>query len=429
MSRTLRSPLTILFFLFTTLLLGQVQLGNGSYTASFPGVDVAGRNGFPSGTPQLSGAAVGKPVPTNDWWSKLVKDDQADNLFNYPMTMRTTSTGLVVTYIPWGVIGDSAPIEVSLSGLQTSRTTVSDFSDWTVTMNWKDADNELSVTSGIGMPFLYFEKEANDVVEVKVNGGTASINQEMLIIENASYEADFVFYAPTGSSWTQSGNTYTSTMDNKTYWSMAMLPQSTANVAQMADSFKQHAYVFPSNTSTSWSYNESNSVMTTVFTVTPEVKEGSNSNVLQGLLPHQWGHLSSGSASPNFETYSSVRGDLKMMQGNSFTVENTFSGILPTLPFLSPYSATFDPAELDEKIRQIEDNQLDLLALDQALHKLEESDSRRAQVVKLRFFAGLSQKDAAAALDIPRRSADRAWAFSRAWLHKRLRNESSSTDL
>ena len=360
MSRTLRSPLTILFFLFTTLLLGQVQLGNGSYTASFPGVDVAGRNGFPSGTPQLSGAAVGKPVPTNDWWSKLVKDDQADNLFNYPMTMRTTSTGLVVTYIPWGVIGDSAPIEVSLSGLQTSRTTVSDFSDWTVTMNWKDADNELSVTSGIGMPFLYFEKEANDVVEVKVNGGTASINQEMLIIENASYEADFVFYAPTGSSWTQSGNTYTSTMDNKTYWSMAMLPQSTANVAQMADSFKQHAYVFPSNTSTSWSYNESNSVMTTVFTVTPEVKEGSNSNVLQGLLPHQWGHLSSGSASPNFETYSSVRGDLKMMQGNSFTVENTFSGILPTLPFLSPYSATFDPAELDEKIRQIEDNQLDL---------------------------------------------------------------------
>ena len=360
MVRSLLSRLLIGFFLLTSLASAQVQLGSGSYTTNFPGTDVAGRNGFPAGTPQLSGAATGRPVPTNDWWSKLVKEDQADNLFNYPMTMKTTSTGLIVTYIPWGVIGDSAPIEVSLSGLQTSRTTVSDFSDWTVTMNWKDSDNELSVTSGIGMPFLYFEKEANDQVEIKVNSGTVTINQEMLIIENANQGADFVFYAPTGASWTQSGNTYTSTLDNKTYWSMAILPQSTANVAQMADSFKEHAYVFPANTSTSWSYNESNSVMTTVFNITPDIKEGSNSNVLQGLLPHQWDHLSSGSASPNFETYSSVRGDLKMLQGNTFSVENTFSGILPTLPFLSPYSNSFDPAELDEKIRQIEDNQLDL---------------------------------------------------------------------
>ena len=49
------------------------SVGNGSYTNSYPGADSAGRNGFPSGTPQLSGVAQGKPVPTNDWWSKLVK--------------------------------------------------------------------------------------------------------------------------------------------------------------------------------------------------------------------------------------------------------------------------------------------------------------------------------------------------------------------
>ena len=192
----------ILLLIFSIHLNSQTtQVGNGSYTNTFPGTDTAGRNGFPSGTPQLSGDAVGKPVPTNDWWSKLIKENHADNLFNYPMTMKTTNNGLIVTYIPWGVIGDSAPIEVKVSGLATTQTTVSDYSDWTVTMNWKDATHELKATSGIGMPFLYFEKDADDIAEIKVNLGTATINNELLIIENAAAGADFVFYAPVGSTW------------------------------------------------------------------------------------------------------------------------------------------------------------------------------------------------------------------------------------
>ena len=61
-----------------------VTVGSGSYRTTFPGTDVAGRNAYPSGTPYLSGSAVGKPVPTSDWWSSLVKNGNASNLFNYP---------------------------------------------------------------------------------------------------------------------------------------------------------------------------------------------------------------------------------------------------------------------------------------------------------------------------------------------------------
>ena len=175
----------ILFYAFS-FLAQTTQVGSASYTNSHPGADAAGRNGFPSGSPQLSGNAIGKPVPTNDWWSKLVKENHADNLFNYPMTMKTTNTGLIVTYIPFGVIGDSAPIEVGITGLNTSKATVSDYSDWTVSMNWKDSNHELKATSGIGMPFLYFEKDTDDIVEIKVNSGSASISNEILIIENAT---------------------------------------------------------------------------------------------------------------------------------------------------------------------------------------------------------------------------------------------------
>ena len=111
---------SILFCAFS-LSAQTTQVGSGSYTNTFPGTDSAGRNGYPSGAPQLSGNAIGKPVPTNDWWSKLVKEDHADNLFNYPMTLKTTNSGLIITYIPWGVIGDSKPIEVGLTGLNATK--------------------------------------------------------------------------------------------------------------------------------------------------------------------------------------------------------------------------------------------------------------------------------------------------------------------
>lgn len=353
------SVLSFLFLAFSIAASSQTtQVGSGSFTNTFPGSDSAGRNGYPSGTPQLSGNALGKPVPTNDWWSKLVKENHADNLFNYPMTLKTTNTGLIVTYIPWGVIGDSAPIEIKLTGLSTTKTTVSDYSDWTVTMNWKDSAHELKATAGIGMPFLYFEKDVDDIVEIKVNAGSASINNELLIIENAASGADFVFYAPTGSSWMKSGNIYTSSLNGKDYWSMAMLPINTSNVSSAAQDFKKYAYIFPANTITTWSYNESNSKVTTTFLVDTNVKEGANTKMLLGLLPHQWYNLASISPTPSNLSYTSVRGELKMLEGNSFIVENTYKGILPTIPYLANYSEGFSPSDLDTKISQIENDGL-----------------------------------------------------------------------
>jgi len=62
----------------------------------------------------------------------------------------------------------------------------------------------------------------------------------------------------------------------------------------------------------------------------------------------------------------------------------------------------------------------DLLALNEALEQLAEHDKLAADLVKLRFFAGLSLGEAAEALAMPRRTADRQWAYARAWLFDRL---------
>jgi RNA polymerase sigma factor (TIGR02999 family) len=62
----------------------------------------------------------------------------------------------------------------------------------------------------------------------------------------------------------------------------------------------------------------------------------------------------------------------------------------------------------------------DLLAVDEALEKLGRTEPRIAQLVKLRFYGGLTLEKAARALDISARSADSYWAYARAWLHAEL---------
>jgi RNA polymerase sigma factor (TIGR02999 family) len=59
----------------------------------------------------------------------------------------------------------------------------------------------------------------------------------------------------------------------------------------------------------------------------------------------------------------------------------------------------------------------ELLALDDALEKLEREDPVKAKLVKLRCFAGLSHQDAAKALGISRPTADRYWVFAKTWLY------------
>ena len=63
-----------------------------------------------------------------------------------------------------------------------------------------------------------------------------------------------------------------------------------------------------------------------------------------------------------------------------------------------------------------------LLAVDEALEKLAARDPLGAQLIKLRFFAGLSNVDAARMLGIPERTAKRTWAYARAWLYEELKN-------
>jgi RNA polymerase sigma factor (TIGR02999 family) len=62
----------------------------------------------------------------------------------------------------------------------------------------------------------------------------------------------------------------------------------------------------------------------------------------------------------------------------------------------------------------------ELLALDEALDKLKAQDSAKADLVQLRFFAGLSNEEAAKMLGVSSATAKRSWRYARAWLHREM---------
>jgi len=79
-----------------------------------------------------------------------------------------------------------------------------------------------------------------------------------------------------------------------------------------------------------------------------------------------------------------------------------------------------DKIELDQADLVVHTAPLDLITLDEALTKLEAQDKTKAEVVKLRFFAGLTIEETAAALGVSEPTVKRYWLYARAWLRREI---------
>jgi RNA polymerase sigma factor (TIGR02999 family) len=83
--------------------------------------------------------------------------------------------------------------------------------------------------------------------------------------------------------------------------------------------------------------------------------------------------------------------------------------------------------ELDEAGPAVEPPDDDLVAHDEALTRLAERDPVKAELVKLRFFAGLTMRQAAEALGLSLATAERYWVFARTWLYAELAEDGSGS--
>lgn len=319
-----------------------VQVGSGSYSDVF--VPNGTNNAEPPGTPNLSGVAAAKPVPTNDWWSSQLKESFANNMFNYPMGVRPVSDGLIMSVPIFDqAIADVKCFSTGLTGLIADKVTVSDFSDWTVTFDW---NGQMQATSGVGMPFIYFTKaNSSDVVIEFI--GQATVEGNMLLVTGSINGANYAAYAPSGSTWTVNGNKATSNLGGKNYWSAVMLPSGDAK--QIGRDWAKYAFVFPGDTRAEFVYNEGAGKVETTYKVIPDVKEGAHDTFLMGLLPHHWGNLG-GAVNYEGHSYATVRGELKMAATNAFKTALRYGGVLPMMPSAQNEASGYDAGKERELI-------------------------------------------------------------------------------
>ncbi len=372
----MRIIIYLLFFTFT-IQAQEVNIGAGSYNLSPPPVNgrtpenSTTQNTLPKVSPQFN-----QPIQTNDWWSSLLYKFYQNNnflweihswkLYAHPLVFVANRYGLDVRYpnsptienyygmsnAKYQYAFDLQDFTIGLVGmdLSTTDTVKTDgYGDWHVKAIWDDGSgNTMKTTMAHGSPFVYVETIGNKPSYLRffynpIINHTIGNNILGITVNGRHYG----IFAPSGSTWNTDSTyvhdenafvsgtpnlmarkTFVSSLNNKGYFSIALLPDNSLNTLQ---DFSQYAFSFISDTQVSWDYNTRDNILNSTFETITEIKEGSESRTLQALYPHQW--KNSSDINTNY-TYISPRGLMKITQGNIFKTELQHYGLLPALPLI-----------------------------------------------------------------------------------------------
>jgi endoglucanase Acf2 len=290
----------------------------------------------------VSGDALGKAAPTNQWYSSVMFQRWSQPLHAHPMTYRATANGfeLGLPAKRFADVGGSREMQYAHSpaivvaplGFKPADARLSKFSDWLVEVSMAaGAGESLKATVLHGSPFSYYECSAGDVAfrlaskpEVPWDPTNAAHDGRVAALTIAG--RSYAIFAPTGATWqwTQPTELVLHLPASARYFSVAGLPD--ASDATLRD-FLAVAYAFPTDTRVEWSYDETSSKVRSTFGVQTVAREGQNLTTFMGLYPHQWSSVVS--PHPSQYGYDSVRGTIRLVPGNSFTLERTYHGFVP----------------------------------------------------------------------------------------------------
>lgn len=290
----------------------------------------------------VTGSAVGKAAPTNQWYSSVMFQRWSQVIHAHPMTYRATEAGFEVG-LPAKTVATvdgsretryahQAAITVAPLAFKPRDARLAGFSDWLARISMAEGGQSLEVTVLHGSPFSYYECSSGDVVlrlgataeKLPATSGDARIAAFRLAGRS------YAVFAPTGASfeWRQANELVLHLPEAARYFSIAGLPESTTVSSEaMLRDFAAVAYAFPTSTRADGYYDVKTSKVRTTFTVSTTAKEGSNLTTYMGLYPH---HSSALAGTPDTRYgYDSVRGTINLVKGNSFAVERSYTGFVP----------------------------------------------------------------------------------------------------
>jgi len=327
-----------------------VDLGAGGYRTEFKRGDPT-----PPEARFVSGAAVGKAAPTNQWYSSVMFLRWSQPIHALPMTYRATEAGFelglpvkrvaTVDGVREVKYAHVPALVVSPTAFKPQDARLANFSDWLAQISMASGDGaSLTATVLHGNPFSYYELSAGDVsFRLAAKPDAASVPGDGRVAVLTVAGRAYGLFAPAGAKWewTQPTELVLRLPAAARYFSVAGLPDtSEATVRE----FAEVAYAFPTDTRVEWSYDERAAKVRSSFRVETVAKEGSNLTTLMGLYPHHWAAMASPPESKH--GYDTVRGRIRLIAGNSFTVERPFHGVIPMWGALEDPAAKKDVASL-----------------------------------------------------------------------------------
>ena len=328
-------------------------IGKGSYTVELPaGESSASDEDGNAILPNVDGAfnvpnwsSRNRPVITNKFWSNILFLHQTDiesdpvYAFAHPFQFDVTTSGLTLGHAPvskdlsdrYYTYFTDGELNVGLEGV-TTEFKATNYSDWTATTTWETDSTSLEATFGHGLPFVFF-KSNGAKISLTSDDESTFWHQGGHVLGITIDSKHYGIFGPTGSSWS-SDFPLVSSLNDQGFLSIALLPDTSMTTFNF---FKNHAYAFVEDTKADWNYDSQTNEVTVTYNVTTKLMEESESYVnetLQALYRHHWINTSDPLTS---YTYNSPRGTMKVLEGNSFTTNNTFIGILPSLPDLGDY--------------------------------------------------------------------------------------------
>jgi endoglucanase Acf2 len=329
----------------------------------WPAVDNSGS--YSPAVPKVTSNYSG-PYQTNDWWSSLIWDwnqgaasspprqPYSQIMHPHPFSLQAEASGMRMSYAQeiqagTNVAGTGAVtgyanyllpgpgaehLKVTVVGMNAASTRVDSYSDWAVTASWEDGADSLTATFGHGLPYIFFEKTGGAFTIKLVATPLDVVNSAEVFAFTASnnFGSRYALFAPSGSTWTQSGLNVTLTAPSgKDYLAVAALPDNTSTTLEL---FRQHAYNFVTDTRTEYSVDDTTQQVTTNFQITTEAKEsgGTLSSIpLTALYRHQWLNLANNPPDTG-RIYNTARGEMRVYATDSFTTTMQFGGVLPALP-------------------------------------------------------------------------------------------------
>ncbi|MST00524.1 MAG: glycoside hydrolase family 81 [Pedosphaera sp.] len=311
-----------------------VKAGAGSYLRGLP----EGAKGPPAVIYKTDG--VRGPMPSNDWWSSLAWEPLSSVMHPHPLAVKALADGLRVYYPGANITANNAAIFGFMSGGgddlvlghsavgKFSEARVAGWSDWFVTAQMGENARGMRLTFGHGSPFVFAEFAGGEPVLMFTKAPEIFAGSEKDAVLGVRLgKSSYALFAPTGSTWNGIGTTRLAAKTNgKSYFSLALLPDDKSETLAL---FRKHAYAHVTDSQVAWNYDEKRSVVSTTFTLSTKLHEGTDAGTLFALYPHQW---RAAAADLTGHAYASVRGPMKLARGREFNTTMNLPSALPSLP-------------------------------------------------------------------------------------------------